>query len=208
MGITSFGISLIEDCLKIKDIKNVIELGAQNLYNQDKFPPPFAHEYYNVVGIEYTCIDLNKQNNCLEIDLSKPFEITKQYDLVTDFGTSEHVGNTDFCDPNYVGNNLGKHDLKSFYQCLKNKHDLCKINGIILSNNPKTGHWPDHGFQYYSEEFYIELAKLNNYTIHKLGEYPAMNNTLNGWEIHCILIKNNENFISYEEFQTLPILLS
>lgn len=197
MGITSFGINLIEECLKIKEIKNVIELGAQNLYNQPKLPAPYADEYYTSIGIDYTCIDLSNENNCLVLDLSQQINIKKQYDLVTDFGTSEHVGDKS-----------GKHDIRSFYQCLKNKHDLCKNGGIILSNNPKTGNWAGHGFQYYTQEFYLKLAEFNNYVIHKLGEHPAMGNTTDGWEIHCILIKNNENFISYEEFQTLPILLS
>lgn len=210
MGITSFSIELIER--NKGNAKTIIELGAQNLYNQPILPAPYAHEWYLKNGFEeYDCIDLSKENNCIELDLSKPInyatypfmrmdredEMIEEYDLVTDFGTQEHIGNN------------GIHDPEAFYNCWKIKHDLFKKDGVMINENPKTGSWPGHGFQYMTLDFYLRLAELCGYKILELGEHPAMGNVTDGWNIYCVLKKqNNNSFISLEEFKTLDFRTS
>lgn len=191
MGITSFSIELIER--NKGAAKSVIELGAQNLYNQPILPAPYADEYYTSLGIEYSCIDISKENGCIEIDLSKTFQNTiGQFDLVTDFGTSEHIGNN------------GLHDSEAFYNCWKTKHDILKSSAVMINENPKTGNWLGHGFNYLTQDFYLRLAQLCGYTILELGEHPAMGNITDGWNVYCVLRKNSEvEFISLEEFKTL-----
>jgi hypothetical protein len=185
MGITSFSIELIE---KHKaDSKNVCELGAQNLYDKDYgFNFPYADTYYKANGIEYTCIDLNGENGALKIDLEKPQKFTGVYDLVTDFGTSEHV--------------------RDGYNIAKIIHDLVKVGGIVIQENPKTGSWPKHGFNYKTKEFYSKLAELCGYEILELGEHPAMGNNIDGWNVYCVWRKTNEEkFISKAKFKELDL---
>lgn len=186
MGITAFSITLLDKVIADYKPKNVCELGAQNLYNTPNLPAPYADKYYVSKGIEYTSIDLNKENNCLVHDLSKPLpdELNNKFDLVTNFGTSEHV--TDL------------------YECYKNIHNLCKLNGIIISENPKTGNWPGHGFHYLDSNFYRQLADVCGYEILELGEHPAMGNYTDGWNIYCIYIKKKESFeIKKTQFKKL-----
>ncbi|HET6224667.1 MAG TPA: hypothetical protein VFF27_00215 [Bacteroidia bacterium] len=186
MGVTGFSINLLE---KYKgDSKSVCELGAQNLYDKDYGTEkgPYANVYYNSNGIEYTFIDVSKENNSLDIDLSKPQTFTEVYDLVTDFGTSEHVSDS--------------------YNCAKAIHDLVKVGGTVIQENPKTGNWPGHGFHYKTKAFYEKLASSNGYEILELGEHPAMGNNTNGWNVYCVWkkIKDN-NFISKARFKELDL---
>ncbi len=196
MGITSFSAELIA---KYKNgAKNVIELGAQNLYNQPNLPAPYAHELYDSHGVAYKCIDLCEENGAIPIDLSKPYENKLGYfDLVTDFGTSEHVSDN------------GKHGIEAFYNCWKTKHDLLIPGGTMINENPKTGNWPGHGCNYYTKEFYGELCNAMNYEVLELGEHPAMGNTTDGWNVFCVFKKNDvAEFIGIEKFKKLDFRTS
>jgi SAM-dependent methyltransferase len=185
MGITSFSVELLNKVIEEYSPKNVCELGAQNLYNQPLLPAPYANEFYEPLGIDYTCIDLSNENGALNFNLSRPIpEIWyNKFDLVTNFGTSEHVS-----------------DL---YECFKNIHNLCKKGGIVICENPKQGNWPGHGFHYLTEEFYSHLALLCRYTLIEWGEQPAMGNIIDGWNIYAIYQIKNGEFCTREEFETL-----
>jgi len=193
MGITDFSLLILNKY--INEQKTVLELGAQNLYVESYPGAPYADKYYKAKGLEYTCIDLNKENNAIELDLSIKQTLDK-YDIVTDFGTSEHVGID------------GKHDTKAFYNCWLNKHNSCKIGGLIISENPKTGNWPGHGFNYVTENFYRQLAEANGYEILEIGEHPAMNNTTDGWNIYCVLRKTKDKFMTLTNFRGLEFYSS
>lgn len=195
MGVTSFSLELIDKVIDNNNITNVLELGSQNLFDKDYGTiTPFASTYYESKGIEYTCIDIGGCNNALNINLAKPVKLDKIFDLVTDFGTSEHI------------ELKSKHNVTAFYNCLKTKHNLTKENGFIISENPKTGNWRGHGYNYYSTDFYTQLAKLNDYAILELGEHPAMGNSTDGWNVYCVMQKiNNNPFMSLAAFKKLPI---
>lgn len=195
MGITQFS---IEKLLipYIKEGDSIMELGSQNLYGKYKYGY-YANEWYNDICIcpDYSCIDLNGENNAYPFDLSNKLSITRQFDIITDFGTSEHVGKN------------GLFNWDSIYNCWWNKHNFCKIGGFIISENPKTGNWPGHGFNYYTQEFYLSLALEIGYEIKELGEHPAMGNIDNGWNIYCVLKKTNNKFISKAKFQNLNLCM-
>jgi hypothetical protein len=191
MGITAFDIRLLEGVISQQSPKTVIELGAQNLYHTSQNPPPYASGWYESKGISYKCIDLSGENGALKIDLAKP--IKKKlgtFDLVTDFGTSEHISQEN-------DKALG------LYNCWLNKHNLLKVGGIMISENPKTGHWPLHGFHFYTEAFYKELCKISSYEILQLGENPAMGNRETGMNIYCVMRKSGDCFPAFEFFKTL-----
>ena len=204
MGVTSFDIQLLETVIKAYKPKSAIELGAQNNYAQPKLPAPYMSEWYKAKGIDYTSIDLSAENGSFTIDLSKKlinqvpsFEKSNldigNYDLVTDFGTSEHIG-TD-----------GKFDWEAIYNCWVTKHVLLKKEGIMISENPKTGNWPGHGFNYYTKEFYRQLEAATGYKIILLDEHPAMSNITDGWNVVCIMQKVSDKFVSLEEFKSLDL---
>lgn len=218
MGITLFSKSLIEKALKVKpDIKSVTELGSQNDYTTGEQNPPFANELYKKLGIEeYWCIDLAGDNHAIKFDLSKVLakEADGGFDLVTDFGTSEHIVQmTDYEKVSFHNGHINsiypKGEIKSieqgYYNCQLNKFNLCKIGGIVISENPMTGHWPGHGYSYISPEFYFKLCDITGYEYIESGTEAAMGNTVNGVNVWSVLKKYNETFPSFEQFSELPV---
>lgn len=202
MGVTSIDIQKLEGILKNNpEIKRVLELGAQNNYGQPNLPAPYMKEWYEAMGIEYECIDISAENGCRVIDLSEPLENPKWFDelkffpLVTDFGTSEHVGRN------------GKHDIEAFYNCWKTKYDLLQAGGIMVNENPKTGNWPGHGFQWYNHEFYRKLEEFGRIKVVELEDIAAMGNITDGWNVYCSFVKTALHFVSFEEFKQLPVCL-
>lgn len=190
MGVTDFSLQLLTKYIDQAPFKSVVELGAQNIFSWMYPSQPYAKQWYEEQGFSYECIDLNGENGAYKLDLSQPFRSDVRA-IVTDFGTSEHVG-------------PGKHNPKAFYNCWLNKHDLCAEGGLIISENPKTGNWPGHGFNYYTQSFYLSLAEANGYEILELGEHPAMWNTTDGWNVYCVLRKTtNQPFMKFTEFKKL-----
>jgi SAM-dependent methyltransferase len=177
MGYTGKSIEIILNVLKDYNIKSVCDLGAQNNYSQPYLPAPYMKDWYESRGIKYVSIDMNGENGSLPYDLSKPLPKMEQFDLVCDFGTGEHVNN-------------------GFYQCLKNIDTLCKVGGIIVRENPKTGNWPGHGFNYIDMKFYIDLCKQAEYKLFVLEEHPAMNNINDGWNVIAAMQKTKKGFIN------------
>lgn len=208
MGITDFSVSLLNKIFeKYPNIKTVAELGDQNLYTVGVNYGKYANIFYEDKGLEYICLDANGGNNALKVDLSKLFQLTndplpelhpeyndkKQFDLVTDFGVSEHIKIN------------GQFDWEGIYNCWLNKHNLLKVGGITISENPKTKNWNRHGYNYYTEEFYKELVSFADYEIIELGEVCAMGNCTDGKNIYAIMQKKSEKFATFEEFKTLDI---
>ncbi len=165
------------------DIGFILELGNQNIYFGDEYGSS-AKPYLKKLGFLHTSVDINGQDGAEKMDLSKRISYNDiLFDIVTDFGTSEHV--------------------KDYYNCWYNKHNWCKLNGIIISENPKTGNWPGHGFHYLTELFYQKLAYMVGYEILEIGEHAAMSNTTDGWNIYCVLKKRDKDFIPRKLFEKL-----
>ena len=178
MGVTQKSFGLITEVIEKYNIKSICDLGAQNDYrdhviisNPEKYP--YISEYWKSIGVNYLSIDLNGENDSVKWNLDYALPTKMTFDLVCDFGTSEHVSD--------------------FRQCLENIHNLTKPGGIVIKENPLTGNWPQHGNNYVDEQFYIELAKLNGYEILKLEKHPAMGNEVDGWNQICVYKKMNNN---------------
>lgn len=201
MGITDFSVTLLNKIIDQYHPKDVIELGSQQTYVAGERYGQYAHWYYLSKGItEYCCIDLNGENNALKFDLSTPCYRTDNnkvsttpFDLVTNFGTAEHVGKD------------GTFSWEAIYQCFLNVHNFTKVGGIAIHENPLTGHWPGHGFQYFTEAFYNELAALTDYKILELGTTCAMGNCDTGMNVYCVLRKHSEKFPTLDQFKTLSL---
>lgn len=195
MGYTDKTWEVVNKVIADNDVKSMVDLGAQNDFSQPNLPAPYVRSIMESRGIDYIAIDLNGEDGCLVLDLSKQIHIGS-FPLVMDAGTSEHVGND------------GKPDIESFYNCWLNKFNLCEMLGIIVSENPKTGNWIGHGFSYVSKDFYEKLSKIAQLDIVVLEEHPACGNTTDGYNIICVMKKYGEGFPTFEEFKTLDVRTS
>lgn len=75
-------------------------------------------------------------------DLNAPLPIERQFDVVLNLGTAEHIFN--------------------IAQCYKSMHELTKPGGLIVTCGPFTGSI-DHGFYTIQPTFYYDLAAANGY---------------------------------------------
>jgi hypothetical protein len=190
MGYTGKTIELID--IIIDRVQTVVDLGAQNDYRHPTLPAPYVKDTY-YANKNYVAFDISGENGSEPYDLSLLHDFGVQYDLLVDAGTSEHVGDN------------GKFGWRAIYNCWKNKHNLVKVGGYIISENPKTGNWPGHGFNYYTEEFYQQLASVCGYNLLSVGSVAAMGNYTDGWNVYSVLQKNKETFCTLDEFKTCGI---
>jgi hypothetical protein len=172
-------------------VKNIIDMGTQeirinyeqlkNLYQNaglefdeskyeilknfpkgDRLPTSFIWED---IGIHnYTCLDINKTNDSVFVDLNLPFddiEHLEKYDLVTDFGNNEHVFN--------VG------------EAYKTMYKLCKVNGYIWI---KQSVYNGNGFFNYDISFFEGMAAANRLGV-VYSAYVVKTNTYDEYLIPC-----------------------
>jgi hypothetical protein len=150
MGIREFDFCMMENTLRsqnliIKGLK-MLQLGDQ-IY-KEKNKQMIAKEHFESLGCFVISIDIKGENGSLSMDLSKIIswpEYRNYFDIVTNFGTSEHVSD--------------------HMNCFKNMYCFCRKGGILCNLVPREGHWNDHSHQYahkYTTEFFNTWAIENN----------------------------------------------
>jgi hypothetical protein len=104
------------------------------------------HDFYSIFGAgSYRSIDLGDPRADFPLDLNLPVPAgTGTYDVVTNFGTTEHVFN--------IG------------QTFANIHNLLEVDGIQLHTLPAYG-YIDHGFYNIHPSVYLDMAKANAYEV-------------------------------------------
>jgi hypothetical protein len=108
---------------------------------------PLAREFWTWLGLSYASIDIDGSPGSIPLDLNYdevPAELVGKYDVVTNFGTTEHVAN----------------QLQSF----KIIHDLATAGAIMLHVLPAGG-TPNHGLVSYNPKFFWMLGRSNGYKI-------------------------------------------
>ena len=173
----------------------MMELGNQQMYWHPNIPEgSAAKSWFERMGVRHTSIDSNGELGSIKLDLSLPIERPEwigTFDVVTDFGTGEHIG---------INEHIRK-PLEGLYQCRANCHRWCRLGGIMLFMNPKTGHWPLHGFHYFTVAHYQQLAEACSYTTLELSEHPSGGNYVDGLQIHAALQKVSDvPFVTREQF--------
>ena len=172
MGLSSSVLNLVLSLYKdqyFEKFNSVIELGSQhlsangddvafvinNLTQKNEIKEgdiKIAKNVYKSIGFSiYKCIDPDRRHDALNFDLNEDIEkqgFNEQFDLVTNFGTSEHCFNQ--------------------YHCFMNIHNLCKEGGIMVHGLPFQGGL-NEGFFNYQPNFFFCLASANGYKI--LGIY-------------------------------------
>lgn len=173
--------------------RKMMELGDQQMYaNPDITEASPAKEWFLRQGVaEHVSIDANGLLGALPMDLSKPIdkpEWNGAFDLVTDFGTSEHVGK----------------DLECLYNCRSNCHRWCRVGGLMIFMNPKTGHWPLHGYHYFTLAHYEALGAACQYRVLEVSEHPTLGNFTTGWQIHAAFVKTVDiPFITFSQYSDI-----
>jgi hypothetical protein len=153
-------------------------------------------------------VDLNRNNDhdtqnygCIVADLSTPLELG-QFDIVTDFGTSEHINACGCAWP--TGCFHTADNVQSLYHARRNAHNACKVGGVMIFSNPRVGHWPEHGFHNFTTEHYTELASHCDYNIIHLDNEGQSGNWENGQNVVAILMRQSaKEFLSLDEFREL-----
>ncbi|HYM31975.1 MAG TPA: hypothetical protein VEU47_11775 [Candidatus Cybelea sp.] len=116
---------------------------------------PHAREFWRTLGFTYAAIDIDGSPGSIPLDLntdSVPIGHRRRYDLVTNFGTTEHVCN----------------QLNAF----KVIHDLAKQGGLMMHNLPAQG-MMNHGLVNYNAKFFWMLARSNGYQLVELAVLPG-----------------------------------
>ncbi len=140
------------------------------------------------------CISLDNakpvRHWCYSPDLGKPLPsyFHGQFDVVTNFGTIEHVDQSP----------------ESQYWAWRNMNDLCRPGGLMLHALPAYANWPDHCRYYYTEIFVSDLAHAVGYIVCAKDRYK-----FDGKEDQTLLLVAYEKlaygFMSPVEFARLPI---
>ena len=167
-------ISDILDSLEKRELTRIIELGDQTLnikegdlrflkefftrhgadgafekYKNAVGATVYAANIYRDAGFCFFSLDLNEKNESIPIDLNmwpnpELSPHVNQYDLVLNFGTTEHVSN----------------QLAAFAIL----HYLCRPNGIILHHIPMV-HYSSHAMNIVTAKFIEKLVDWNEYEI-------------------------------------------
>lgn len=147
MGIRKHLVTLLEESLERegRELKgsSMAELGNQFI----KFSSfHLSKNYFISRGVDHISYDWNGKDDSVMLDLgSSPKQSFPTYDIVTNFGTSEHVYNQ--------------------YWCFYHIHQLCKVGGIMIHSIPFKNSWPTHCPFYYEPICFELLAESCGYEI-------------------------------------------
>jgi SAM-dependent methyltransferase len=180
MGYIQSSLESVINILNTGKLKSVCDLGAQNNYTVPYLPAPYMSEWYKKREVDYMSVDLSGENDSKTWDLCEPVKTTKKFDLVTNCGTLEHV--------------------KDLYQGFANMDKLCKVGGLLLNENPRTGNWPQHCYHYFDEKFFLDLAIQADYEIVEIKNTVSAHNYETGNNVFALFRKKKEGFIERENF--------
>lgn len=107
-------------------------------------------DVFKAMGIEHVSVDWNGRNGALKLDLREPLHLG-QFDMVTNFGTSEHV---DRQEP--VWRNMVEATRK-----------------VLICSTPYPGDWKWHGKYYPTKAFYHMLADFNGLDIERFDTWGS-----------------------------------
>lgn len=106
-------------------------------------------------GVRHVSFDTNGRDDCVVQDLGVPINdrtLLGTFDMVTNFGTSEHVRNGQ-------------------YWAFRNAHELIRPGGLMVHAVPRTGTCRRHGAWHYTADWFSWLADAQGYERLKLIEW-------------------------------------
>jgi hypothetical protein len=117
-----------------------------SLENLSSQAPP-ARSFWAWLGYHYTAIDIDGSPGSIPLDLNfdpVPAHLCGRFDLVTNYGTTEHVAN----------------QINAFAVI----HDLAAPKGLMVHGLPAQG-MVNHGLINYNPKFFWMLARSNGYRV-------------------------------------------
>jgi hypothetical protein len=126
--------------LPLDGVTSMLELG-----NKKTGTGIVYKQVFESMGIRHVSVDWNEEDGALKLDLAAPLDLGR-FDMVTNFGTSEHV---DRQEPVW-----------------RNMVEACER--VLISSTPLPGDWPRHGMFYPTVRFYEQLAARNAFAIEHL----------------------------------------
>lgn len=107
----------------------------------------FVGELFEAAGMHYESFDIANGYRTTVLDLNHavlPEQLRNKFDLVLNFGTTEHILNQ--------------------LNCFKVIHDATKVGGCIYHSLPAVG-YVDHGYITYTGRCFFDVAGYNDYEI-------------------------------------------
>ena len=150
--------------------KNILELGAQHYLVNNAAVGYFK----NLFTYHLTSLDMNGENGSLQVNLGKELLVMQTYDLITNFGTTEHVNNQ--------------------HTCWKNIHTLLEYGGLIISEIPEIDAWKGHCKYYVDKRFFESMSADFEIIEYTQNFYPG-----NGNLCFCIMKKISNKFTTSED---------
>lgn len=150
MGINKADIKLLKGVLPSSWAGlSMCELGNQHVRLHGKRVYTTGKKYFEQFGVEHDSLDINGKDGAIKCDLSEEITGRKGYDVVTDFGTIEHV--------------------KEQFWAWSNVHALVKVGGLMVHVLPLAGYWKRHCKYHYTDKFAHMLASDNAYLVEHLS---------------------------------------
>lgn len=178
---------------------SMLEFGNQQFFGT--FPNEYnvSHRqpskfFFERLGIKYVSIDSNGQLGALKLDVREPLHMDQKFDVITNTGFTEHVGEGD------VAANL----IQNQYLAFKALHDVGWVGSLYWHFVPTNHHWIRHGVCYYDSIFFTELMRANGYevaiapTVFRSGGYATKNMLLTMY-----FKRQAGDFITFDAFQAL-----
>jgi hypothetical protein len=109
-------------------------------------------DFFEARGFRHVSVDTNGLNGALPLDLRQPLNLGT-FDMVTNFGTSEHVS-----EDKYEGQ----------VQCWRNIVEAMHVGSVLISVTPMPRTNTTHGTWYPHKEFFHSLAQLNGLEVERL----------------------------------------
>jgi hypothetical protein len=126
-------------------------------------------EITDLTNVEYASIDVCpglKNTEILDLNFDQlPSRMRGHYDVVFNFGTTEHIVNQ--------------------WNCFEVIHDAIKVGGIAYHQLPASGYL-DHGYYCYTPLFFKELAAANGYAIERMCVTPAGESRIDALSIEAL----------------------
>jgi SAM-dependent methyltransferase len=121
------------------------ERTANKMFGECGLLPNAQIHLYRALGVSsYASLDLLDPRSRYRFDLNEPVDMVDRFDIVTNFGTSEHVFN--------IG------------MSFRNADFLTAPGGLLLFVLPAFGHI-NHGFYNIHPTLYFDFAKANGYEV-------------------------------------------
>jgi len=119
--------------------------GAAAVYDGQSARRDAQAPYYALFGVgQYSSADLDDDRATYKLDLNRTAEGLPRFDIVTDFGTAEHV-----------------YDIARVFETM---HALLKPGGLALHVVPAFA-FPNHGFYTPNPNLFVEFARANDYRL-------------------------------------------